>query len=145
MSISFLMRLRSLAVGKIIWSTTAWFFVFFKLTICKIIWSIMIDWLIDRMRKTSRLAIGLGCRVTVWVRYRAGTDLIFFYRISTVTNSIRALHGIDYFYLNDWFEFYFPARIFRSFGDNCARLETELSTAYKSNRVYNEKKYKTSN
>lgn len=111
------MRLRSLAVGKIIWSTTAWFFVFFKLTICKIIWSIMIDWLIDRMRKTSRLAIGLGCHVTVWVRYRAGTDLIFFYRISTVTNSIRALHGIDYFYLNDWFEFYFPARIFRSFGD----------------------------
>lgn len=72
------MRLRSLAVGKIIWSTTAWFFVFFKLTICKIIWSIMIDWLIDRMRKTSRLAIGLGCHVTVWVRYRAGTDLIFF-------------------------------------------------------------------
>lgn len=89
------MRLRSLAVGKIIWSTTAWFFVFFKLTICKIIWSIMIDWLIDRMRKTSRLAIGLGCHVTVWVRYRAGTDLIFFYRISTVTNSIRALHGIS--------------------------------------------------
>lgn len=72
------MRLRSLAVGKIIWSTTAWFFVFFKLTICKIIWSIMIDWLIDRMRKTSRLAIGLGCHVTVWVSYRAGTDLIFF-------------------------------------------------------------------
>lgn len=72
------MRLRSLAVGEIIWSTTAWFFVFFKLTICKIIWSIMIDWLIDRMRKTSRLAISLGCHVTVWVRYRAGTDLIFF-------------------------------------------------------------------
>lgn len=139
------MRLRSLAVGKIIWSTTAWFFVFFKLTICKIIWSIMIDWLIDRMRKTSRLAIGLGCHVTVWVRYRAGTDLIFLPYISTVTNSIRALHGIDYFYLNDWFEFYFPARIFRSFEDNCARLETELSTAYKSKRVYNEKKYETSN
>lgn len=137
--------MRSLAVGKIIWSTTAWFFVFFKLTICKIIWTIMIDWLIDRMRKTSRLAIGLGCRVTVWVRYRAGTDLSFFYRISTVTNSIRALRGIDYFYLNDWFEFYLPARIFRSFGDNCARLETELSTAYKSKRVYNEKKYETSN
>lgn len=140
------MRLRSLAVGKIIWSTTAWFFVFFKLTICKIIWSIMIDWLIDRMRKTSRLAISLGCHVTVWVRYRAGTDLIFFtvYRRSR-TQFERFDHGIDYFYLNDWFEFYFPARIFRSFGDNCARLETELSTAYKSNRVYNEKKYETSN
>lgn len=140
------MRLRSLAVGKIIWSTTAWFFVFFKLTICKIIWSIMIDWLIDRMRKTSRLAIGLGCHVTVWVRYRAGTDLIFFlpYIDGHELNSSASRH-IDYFYLNDWFEFYFPARIFRSFGDNCARLETELSTAYKSNRVYNEKKYETSN
>lgn len=139
------MRLRSLAVGKIIWSTTAWFFVVFKLTICKIIWSIMIDWLIDRMRKTSRLAIkfGMSCNSLGSLSCRHRLD--FFYRISTVTNSIRALHGIDYFYLNDWFEFYFPARIFRSFGDNCARLETELSTAYKSNRVYNEKKYETSN
>lgn len=113
--------------------------------ICKIIWLIMIDWLIDRMRKMLWFVISLGCYVIVWVCYCVGIDLIFFYCILMVMNLIWVFYGIDYFYLNDWFEFYFFVRIFCLFGDNCVCLEIEFSIVYKLKRVYNEKKYEIFN
>lgn len=69
----------------------------------------------------------------------------FFYCILMVINLIWVFYGIDYFYLNDWFEFYFFVRIFCLFGDNCVCLEIEFSIVYKLKRVYNEKKYEIFN